>query len=798
MPDAPQELVELIDQLLEKHPDNRPQSAGEVVEALKQIAGGLGTLQLPSQPTGPALRALALIDLVDRESVWERLGERRAGRWVARLESLIEERTAESPSCRRLELPEGSLFLFEKPIEAVDLALEIHRSLDGWNREDEGRDQADDVRAFAIVHFGEVLLGAHSGAADSPEEAKVEELGPAAGLVSSMIELVSPGQTLLTRSAFDLSRSAAGHSRRFAHLHWLAHGAFDVAGGDETIGLFEVGEQGVAPFTAPATGRLDDPASGTTQTILGWRPAAGQSLESHPNWRLMQHLGDGGFGEVWLAEHLKTGERRIFKFCFHRDRLRKLQREITLFQILKDQLGERRDIARILDWNFEEPPYFVESEYTEGGHLVHWIEKRGGYEQVPLELRLEIVAQIADALAAAHSVGVLHKDVRPTNILVQDLPGGEVQVRLADFGIGSITDAAEIDPDEYSVLKDDTNEGSPMGSSLYQAPEIVEGRPASIQADIYALGVVLYQLVIGDLSRAMGSGWERQVDDELLSRDIAGAVDVSPVRRFGDASRFAQRLRHLEVRRQRLEERRRTESMAAEANQQMEIGRRRRRLALTVLSILLLISAAMTWHQHRMGLEIERVQGVADAASRRAQLSEQTKGFLIGLFEAAPSSELENGDEPMALRRVLDRGALRAREELAKNPRAKADVLEGLGLAYLRLKDYRAAEILLEEAHWIWRGELGEETLPTVRSGCLAASAGRRRGSLDRALARILEVLPWARSVLERNVDKAAPRAQLSECLREHGDILVALGRLEAAQESFSEARSLSPDGSSR
>ncbi len=795
VPDAPKDLIELIDQMLEKNPANRPQSAAEVEAALRRVGGLLGPLRIPEPAAGPTLRALALVDLIDRESVWERLGDRRAGRWVARLEGLIETRLQESPTCRRLELPEGSLFLFETPIEAVSLAMEIHRRLAIWSSEETDPvghpEDADAVSAFAIIHFGEVMVDRRETAGiDLSEEAKAEELGPAASLVASLVSMVSPGQTLLTRSAFDLSRNSAGQSRQLTHLRWLAHGRFELESGAEPVGLFEVGEPGVAPFTAPPARQLDDPKSGTSQTILGWRPASGQNLDSHPNWRLMDHLGDGSFGEVWLAEHLKTGERRIFKFCFHKDRLRELQREITLFRILKDQLGEREDIARILDWNFDEAPYFVESEYTEGGHLIDWVAKRGGYEQIPLGLRLEIVAQIADALAAAHSVGVLHKDVRPRAILLQDLPNGDVQARLADFGIGSVTEDASVDPEEYSVLQD-AEDTAAAGYSLYRAPEVIEGRPATIQGDIYALGVILYQLVSGDLSRALGSGWERNIEDELLERDIAGAVDISPTRRFGDATRLAQRLRHLEVRRQRLEDRRQTETMAAEAKLQMEKGRRRRRLALITLSILSLISAAMTWHQHRMGLEIQRAREVTEQAAGRAELAEESKAFLLGLFEPDVSISKEPTDRP-TLQDFLDRGTARARDQLSHRPRVKADVLESLGFAYLRSKDFRSAEILLEEAHWIWRSELGEVAVPTVRSGCTAASAVRYRGFSERAMSRIQEILPWARTLVEKTGNDQGARHQLAQCLREQGEIWVSLGDLTSAQDAFAEARLLS------
>ena len=134
---------------------------------------------------------------------------------------------------------------------------------------------------------------------------------------------------------------------------------------------------------------------------------------------LLDKLGEGGFGEVWLAGHA-SGERRVFKFCFDGSRLRGLKREATLFQILKDELGDRDDIAKVLDWNFESRRTFWNRNSPKAGALPDWGRAAGGIATVPLETRLDLVAQIAEALAAAHSVGVLHKDVKPQNVLIAE------------------------------------------------------------------------------------------------------------------------------------------------------------------------------------------------------------------------------------------------------------------------------------------------------------------------------------------------------------------------------------------
>ncbi|MEJ0006947.1 MAG: hypothetical protein WDM77_11420 [Steroidobacteraceae bacterium] len=108
----------------------------------------------------------------------------------------------------------------------------------------------------------------------------------------------------------------------------------------------------------------------------------------------------------------------MYKFAVDADALHGLKREITLQRVLRDTLGERADLVRILDWNLEQVPCFVESEYVVAGSLPTWTENQGGLEAVALPLRLELIAQCAEVLSAAHSVGVLHKDLKPANVLV--------------------------------------------------------------------------------------------------------------------------------------------------------------------------------------------------------------------------------------------------------------------------------------------------------------------------------------------------------------------------------------------
>src|SRR4029453_4791835 len=182
----------------------------------------------------------------------------------------------------------------------------------------------------------------------------------------------------------------------------------------------------------------------TRVALPPWRPSEGVPIPHRKHWVLRGKLGQGGFGETWLAEHSKTRDRRVFKFCNDPGKLKAFQREITLFRFLRETLGGRDDIVALIDWQLDEPPYFIESDFSTSLNLVQWFEKEGGHGKVTVQDRVEVIRRTAVALAAAHSVGVLHKDVKPANVLVGRDRDGAVQVRLCDFGVSVLTDESRL------------------------------------------------------------------------------------------------------------------------------------------------------------------------------------------------------------------------------------------------------------------------------------------------------------------------------------------------------------------
>jgi serine/threonine protein kinase len=400
-----------------------------------------------------------------------------------------------------------------------------------------------------------------------------------------------------------------------------------------------------------------------------WRPGVGVAIPHRNHWVLRRKLGQGGFGETWLAEHAKTRDRRVFKFCNDAAKLKAFHREITLFRFLRETLGGRDDIVALVDWRLDEPPYFIESEFSTSANLAEWFHKEGGQARVSQHDRVEVIRRTAVALAAAHSVGVLHKDVKPANVLVGRDPDGQVRVRLCDFGVSVLTDETRLQAAGVTAAGLTAGFEAPSpdaGTRLYMAPEIIEGKAATTSADMYALGVMLYQICVGDFAKALAPGWDRDVHDELLREDIAATVDGAPERRL-TAAQIGERLRQLPERTAAREAELENRERARKAGETM---RRRRNWATVVLGALLVLSVGL-------GVAFER----AESSARQMHIAQTllSNEAMVRLAAAAVSDKLQD-----AIRRVEEEAANRSLRELlghlasAPNDRARAAAREAL------------------------------------------------------------------------------------------------------------------------
>ncbi len=552
------------------------------------------------------------------------------------------------------------------------------------------------------VHIGEVTETAGTAAP------RVE--GLAVDLAARISSLAQPLQVLMSSAVFNSVRQRLRGDDLGATIVWLAHGAYELKGFDDPLEICEAGIDGVSPLAPPSgSEKAHRAVTPTEEDTLGWRPAVGLPVPRREHWILEDRLGEGGYGEVWLAIHAKTKAKRVFKFCYEPERVRGLKREVVLFRLLKESLGHRDDIAQIVDWEFERAPYFLESEYTEGGDLRDWSGRHGGLDRIPLSTRLEIVAQVGVALGAAHSVGVLHKDIKPANILISEVAGkGTPRASLTDFGIGLITDMGALAAQGITsagltqtlVRSSSSDSGSGAGTRLYMAPEIVEGKAGTTLSDIYSLGVVLYQMVIGDLARGIAPGWERGVDDELLREDIGLCIDGDPARRLKSADQLAERLRGLTARREALRKRR--------------AGARRRRLLVgsTVVGpIVTLLILGFAFQQTRLVDEANRQKELAEAASERA-------GESAAAAEAARAEAERQRNEAVVLRAEAEQGQYVASTRLAATMLEQGNVVSAQSILKTMPAAYR---------DWEW-GYLVNRAWPPVgkqETGIPEAPAGK-------------------------------------------------------------------------
>ena len=323
--------------------------------------------------------------------------------------------------------------------------------------------------------------------------------------------------------------------------------------------------------------------------------APGQPVPERSNFTLKRQLGSARGGEVWLAEHAKTHALRVYKFASDEERLRALKREVTLLRLLEESVIDHDHLVDLIDWNFEHPPFFLECAWG-GENLLEW--SKGSLSQLSREEVLQLFLQIADTVAAAHGVGVLHKDLKPANVLIDDDPS-RTRIRLTDFGSGHLLDPKRLDEAGITALGFTVSHAgagnSSVGTPLYIAPELFSGQAPTVQSDVYALGVMLYQLLAGDLARPMASGWEQDIGDELLCEDIRLATDGNPGRRLSSATELAARLRGMDRRRAEAAHLHAIERRVRDAQQALARSRARRPYLIALLAALVVGVTAALW-----------------------------------------------------------------------------------------------------------------------------------------------------------------------------------------------------------
>ncbi|MDO5610140.1 MAG: tetratricopeptide repeat protein [Pseudomonadota bacterium] len=373
--------------------------------------------------------------------------------------------------------------------------------------------------------------------------------------------------------------------------------------------------------------------------------------------------------------------------------------------MLHESLGECCGFVRIFDWNFESEPCWLECE--DGGEALQGWATPQRLAAMPRNGRIAFFLRIAATVEAAHGVGVLHKDIKPANVLVD--AGG--QPRLADFGNSRL-----LQPERLlalgitatgMTLADNTSDSS--GTPLYLAPELLAGHAPTVRSDVYALGVLLYQWLAGDLRRPLAPGWEREIDDSLLVQDIARATDGDPARRLGSVGELIQRLEHLPER--HAAQTHEAEQLREQHRLRQTLERTRARrpwLAATFATLLLgLVASAALWRHSEQQRELAQLQ----AARAEAVVRFLGEDLLGALSPGGAAYERDPG-----VRELLQLASQRLEQRLDAGPATLGSLHAAIGDAWRTIGEREQAARHLRQSLQHYKKAFGERHRQSLTS----------------------------------------------------------------------------------
>ena len=519
------------------------------------------------------------------------------------------------------------------------------------------------------------------------------------------------------------------------------------------------------------------------------------------SYRLLEPLGEGGMGAVYLAErddglYRQQVAIKVLHPASSRDARLRFDAERQILARLRHP-----NIARILDGGETEAgrPFLV-MERVEGEPIDTFSDRSA----LSVEERLRLVVAVCRAVAYAHSNLLVHRDLKPSNILVTS----EGEPVLLDFGIAKL-----LDPEGRPVDAGLTSTGARPMSLAYASPEQVLGEAVTTASDTYALGVLLYELLTGQSPyRGVADGsqaLERAVREQRpLAASMAVAEppegrdprEIASARRLGP-NELRRRLRGdldtiLEVALRKSARRRyRTAEALAEdlerhlshrpvrARPDTPLYRlrrfvRRNRLVVSTSAALVasLAGLAVTTTTSAVRIAKER-----DAAERERIKATSVSNLLTELFEEANPASLASVDESLTVREVLDRGVAKI-ALLDGQPALQAAHLTTMGKGYRNLGLLAAAEPLLERALALREAAEPRDALDLAASLDELGGLRQDQGQLDKARALFEEALALRREHPD------ATGEELGESLNNLALVLYLLGDFEAAEPLYREA----------
>jgi eukaryotic-like serine/threonine-protein kinase len=478
---------------------------------------------------------------------------------------------------------------------------------------------------------------------------------------------------------------------------------------------------------------LDDAGTFSGATFDGTSTSSTGTGDS-PNfigpYRLVKLLGEGGMGQVWLAEQTVPVRRKVALKLIKAGRYD--QSVIQRFESERQSLAimDHPAIAKVFDAGTtpDGQPFFV-MELVSGSPITQYCDEKC----LSTRERLELFIKVCDGVQHAHQKAIIHRDLKPGNILVNEVDG-KAAPRIIDFGIAKAT---EKQPDSETLV---TQVGMLVGTPGYMAPEQTDSNAQDIdtRADVYALGVILYELLTGSLpfdlkqwqkqplhevlrqireddplrpstkittqaKMATESAGKRQAEPRQLASLLQGdldwitmkALEKDRARRYDSPTALA-----ADITRYLTDE----PVLASPPSFSYRTGKfiKRHRVgvlaAATVFLMLIALAVSMT-------VQAVRIARERDRANREAVAAKNVSDFLIGLFNVSDPSEARGNT--ITAREILDQGANQIETKLTNQPEVQARLLATIGNVYETLGLYPQAQKLLEKSVELRRRELG-------------------------------------------------------------------------------------------
>ncbi len=495
-------------------------------------------------------------------------------------------------------------------------------------------------------------------------------------------------------------------------------------------------------------------------------------------WRVTGELGEGGMGVVLSAvrDDGEFDQRAAIKVIrgFPSDAAReRLRRERQILAGL-----EHPNIARVLDGGSTRSgePYLV-MEYVDGELLPAWLAR-----QPTLRARVRLFASICRAVAFAHQRLVVHRDLKPNNVMVR--PDG-VPV-LLDFGIAKLLDDSV------------ANAGGTRTHAMtpaWASPEQLRGEAVTTASDVFALGLLLYVLLGGDITRRSSGNTTRTHEVEsasIAARSSSDAIarafapevrgDLDAIVRLATRHDAGQRYASVSLLQQDIESWLDGRPVAARTGDRWYLTRmfvRRQRVPLGLGAVLMLAVAGFVY---QLATERDRARAAEARAVAETATAREVLAFVTGLFgELDP---YEGGSVNLSARELLDRGRAKLDTLRTTTPRARAALEATLGEIYRNSDHPNDALALLKSAHayFVDHAESPKELIDIENQ-----IAQAHNGKLQTR-----EALPFSESALRRAEPLAAQDpATLAHVLMTHGVTMGRLARYDEALRDFERARAL-------